>query len=78
MIVYGVLSDGCQNGDVRLVDGTLPTNGRVEICYEGVWSTISSTGWGNQEAKIVCAQLGFFPYCKYYTIHVHIYTNIYV
>ena len=43
--------------------------GRVEFCYEGVWGTITSIGWGDMEARLVCKQLGYFPYCKF-ELHV--------
>ena len=33
--------------------------GRVEICIDGVWGTISDDGWSTVEAQIACRQLGF-------------------
>jgi deleted-in-malignant-brain-tumors protein 1 len=49
----------CANGDVRLVNGTTPYEGRVEICYDGVWGSVCDSGWDYWEAAIVCLQLGF-------------------
>ena len=44
--------------DVRIVEGN-ETYGRVEILYEGIWGTICHDGWDNNDARVVCQQLGF-------------------
>ena len=51
----------CNNGDVRLVNGTTSSEGRVEICYDGVWGSVcgSRYNWNDRDAAIVCLQLGF-------------------
>ena len=52
----------CIDGDLRLVDGARNYDGRVEICYEGVWGTICDDGMSESDftpvAKVVCKQLG--------------------
>ena len=50
---------GCSNGDIRLVNGTTPYEGRVEICYGGVWGSVCDNGWDTSDAIIVCRQMGF-------------------
>ena len=39
--------------------------GRVEICVGGRYGTICFDSWENNEASVVCHQLGFSPYGKY-------------
>ena len=44
---------------MRLVGGTLDTEGRVEMCLNGVWGTVCDNGWGSLDAGVACSQLGF-------------------
>ena len=54
----------CVHSSVRLV-GSSPREGRVEICYHGMWSTVCNTAlyvffiFRNSEARVVCQQLGY-------------------
>ena len=55
-------SANCTDGDVHLVGGTTPLNGRVEVCYNNQWGGVcspSGTTWGREEATVVCRQLGY-------------------
>ncbi len=49
----------CTDGEVRLVNGTLPNEGRVEVCFDNLWGTVCDDGWGRSEAAVVCRQLGY-------------------
>lgn len=49
-----------EEGDVRLVDGVSMYEGRVEVCTNGEWGTVCWRNWNNQEAMVVCRQLGFY------------------
>ena len=49
----------CEDGEIRLVDGASPNEGRVEICFNNLWGTICDDLWGFEEAEVVCRQLGY-------------------
>ena len=60
----------CFDGDVRLVNGSQPYRGRVEVCLNEVWGTIcadisrSRWDWSLVEANVVCRQLGYPGACE--------------
>uniref|UniRef100_A0A1X7UST9 Uncharacterized protein n=1 Tax=Amphimedon queenslandica TaxID=400682 RepID=A0A1X7UST9_AMPQE len=55
----GVICSNCSYGDLRLINGTLPNEGRVEICIDNTWGTVCDRNWTNASADVVCKQLGY-------------------
>lgn len=44
---------------IRLVNGTTPRSGRIEVHHNSTWATVCDRSWGVNEAAVACNQLGF-------------------
>ena len=72
-IALDVTFSVCTDGDVRLADGSVPSEGRVEVCINRAWGTICrgssrysySNDWNVEDARVVCRQLGYQQRGKY-------------
>ena len=58
LLIHSVWAGGCEDGDIRLMDGINNSSGRVEFCHEGEWGTICDDRWRTRHATVVCRQLG--------------------
>ena len=62
---FSVADHECDvDGEVRLADKVSDNEGRVEVCYDGVWGTVCDNNWGAADAMVVCRQLELPSACK--------------
>ncbi|XP_071836544.1 scavenger receptor cysteine-rich domain-containing protein DMBT1-like [Apostichopus japonicus] len=50
---------GVSCNTLRLVGGTSPREGRVEVYHDGLWGTICDHGWDDNGTSVICRQLGY-------------------
>ena len=51
-------------GSVRLVGGTIPNEGRVEICDQNAWGTVCDNSWDITDAGVACHSAGYSRFSK--------------
>ena len=76
-ILLYILAPACSDGEVRLLKK------RVQICYNQVWGYVCEDYfWSNNDASVVCRELGFFPQgvvyhvcalCVHINIDIHLF-----
>ena len=49
----------CVHGDVRLVNGTFPFEGRVEVCINNAWGTVCHNQFSTEDAGVICRAVGY-------------------
>ena len=63
----------CTDGNIRLVSVSNPLEGRVEVCYDGVWGTVCHNNWNDIDASVVCFQLGYSTSGTYMYLYMYMY-----
>ena len=64
MFANYVVPINCTSGAVRLVNGSTDREGIVEVCYQGVWTTVDGVYWDYSDARVLCHQLGYHDKCE--------------
>ena len=62
--LYYVSTGTCIDGAIRLIGGSIPTQGRVEVCRNDAWGTVCDDGWTDVDASVACRQLGYSRFSK--------------
>lgn len=60
----------CEERAVRLFNtrSGRPSYGRIEACIDGEWKTVCRDHINDNDASVVCRQLGYSPYGMHVTI----------
>ena len=59
LFVAAVVTVRGNTGDLRLMDGEVGHEGRLEIYQDGQWGTICDDYWTDEESEVACRQLGY-------------------
>ena len=77
-IKFYLTSVDCEDGEVRLYEGETEWEGRLEMCYNRRWGTVSSGGWTDINTQVVCNDFGYdvsgkkkFIYTKCFSWYIH-------
>ena len=58
-LLTGSYCIGCESGTIRLVNGNVPHEGRVEVCRDDAWGTVCDDFWSEEDARVACRWAGF-------------------
>lgn len=59
ILVFIVDPGTCTDGQLRLIDGLIDQEGRLEVCVGGVWGGVCGAQFGASDAYIACKDLGY-------------------
>ena len=53
-----IVVSGCSNGDLKLIGERDNASGQIFFCVAGQWAAICSDALDENDARVVCRQLG--------------------
>ena len=56
---YNTDRSDCNEGQIRLVNGTIEREGRLEICANGLWGSFCPQSFRKSAAHVACKQAGY-------------------
>ena len=56
-----------------MTEGQMENEGRVEFCSSGRWGLVCYDGWDNNDATVVCRQLGYDVEGAHNNYHYYVY-----
>ena len=64
VIIITIFVPACSDGDLKIIPSNLNNHlaGRVEVCVNGTWGTICSESFDDEDARVICNQLGYSVY----------------
>ena len=74
-----ITAESCFHGRARVRGSSSEMVGRIEVCIQEKWRTICSNQWKEEDARVLCHQLGFSVYgLLYWRLNANKYIDIYL
>lgn len=70
--IYTYMYQDCTDGVISLTGGKRRNEGRVEICINGIWGTVCDKFFDQQDAEVLCNQLGHSNLGLYFTYSLYL------